>query len=162
MIERSESDRWAALARESKREARRTRQMADSYQREAVALRGLLSRHASQEEVLDCLEREAAERSAVGGTPRLRALIPPETGGVYAFQAGRFVKIGRSNNIAKRLAALQTSHPQVMKLVAVLSPDTDQETAFHKQFASCRAYGEWFYLRGSLLNAVRSIQWEQQ
>lgn len=62
---------------------------------------------------------------------------------VAAPDAGK-VKIGRSTNIVKRMAALVTMSPVPLKLVAVAPGGADVELAYHDKFADLRAVGEWF------------------
>jgi hypothetical protein len=71
---------------------------------------------------------------------------PPQSGGVYAIRgASGYIKIGRADkNIATRMAGLQTSQPETLELVAVLSFDPNDERKFHEMFKRCRRRGEWF------------------
>jgi T5orf172 domain len=65
--------------------------------------------------------------------------------GVYAISDGNgLIKIGRSSNIAKRLAYLQTAHGRELRLLAVLSTVEDDEGKIQAQWAHIRVRGEWF------------------
>ena len=84
----------------------------------------------------------------------LTPIEPPRSPGVYAmFVIPGFVKIGRSDNIAKRVAAFQTAYPIRVSLVAVLSRDPNDEDLFHAQLSENRVRGEWFILS----HAVRQV-----
>ena len=78
--------------------------------------------------------------------------------GVYFVKAGRFVKIGFSTNVAKRLAALQTSQPHKLRLLAVVEGDLSTESALHARFAELRHQGEWFRWKDPLKNFVWSLR----
>lgn len=86
----------------------------------------------------------------------LPAMPAPSGPGVYAIRSGDFVKIGRSGNIKARLAELQAAHPTTLRLVAVLSHDPAEEPHFHRRLQRFRVRGEWFQLRGELLDLIRA------
>ena len=59
------------------------------------------------------------------------------------------IKIGRAKNVSKRLQALQTSSPAVLKLLKTipvegLAATRSLELALHEQFKALRINGEWF------------------
>ena len=68
--------------------------------------------------------------------------------GVYLIESSGFYKIGRSKDIKKRMASLQTASPTEMKLVCTYYPvniSIDRmERCLHKEFADYRGMGEWF------------------
>jgi len=78
-------------------------------------------------------------------------------------QSGEFgpVKIGRSKNVNARLRALQTGHPEPLKLIAVGAGLGDMELDVHYAFALCKMSGEWFtwtyYLREFVLLIRRGV-----
>jgi len=87
--------------------------------------------------------------------PFLEFRDPPTCAGVYCVSYGslpQLVKIGRANNIAKRLRGLGTGAPGGVVLRAVLSLDPDDEKVFHEKFARHHFDGEWF--RADLLKEV--------
>ncbi len=76
---------------------------------------------------------------------RLSQLRKIDGPGVYLIRCGKLMKIGRaSKSIEQRRSALQTSSPQRLELVAVLSTDPDDERAFHAALSAHRSHGEWF------------------
>lgn len=85
----------------------------------------------------------------------LRKLDAPAAPGVYAIASGRFVKIGKSDNIRLRLAQLQTAHAEELALVAVLSERADDEPEFHARLALHRHRGEWFRIEGRVIDVLR-------
>ena len=54
------------------------------------------------------------------------------------------VKIGRSNNPAKRLIGVQTGHPRKLSVLHVEHGAGPLEEDAHKALAACRLNGEWF------------------
>ena len=57
---------------------------------------------------------------------------------------GLFVKIGRSNNVLKRLSNLQTGTYGQLILHALEPGSSQREIELHKQFSEERRSGEWF------------------
>lgn len=54
------------------------------------------------------------------------------------------IKIGIAINPENRLRGLQTSHPSRLSILATCEGGSDQERAYHLQFADRRLSGEWF------------------
>lgn len=77
---------------------------------------------------------------------------PPRAAGVYyIFVAGR-VKIGQSQNIAKRLAEISTATPEPPVLVTVeLGDAAALEELAHRRWEVYRRHREWFACEGELL-----------
>lgn len=94
-------------------------------------------------DVLAQLTRHVWERAA-GSGPR----------SVYFAAADDVVKIGLARDPAKRLAALQTSHPKKLTLLLVLPGGRDLEQRLHERFARYRVGGEWFRRDGHLRNFI--------
>lgn len=73
------------------------------------------------------------------------------------------VKIGKANDVGRRLNALQTSHYEELRVLLVL--DGDREAELHLQFAADRIRGEWFWWSREIEAFVvehfptRSIAW---
>ena len=68
---------------------------------------------------------------------------------VYAMLAGRYIKIGKSVSVQKRLAQLQTGNANTVRVLCEEKCGThqqalDREQALHRYFASKRVRGEWF------------------
>ncbi len=79
--------------------------------------------------------------------PFVRAEKPPQMPGVYCVSFGvapHAVKIGRSENIAARIASFGELAPGGVILRAILSFNPKDEKKFHKRFAAHRLNGEWF------------------
>lgn len=74
---------------------------------------------------------------------------------VYFVSDGEYVKIGKANNVAKRLATLQTAnarHLQCLYLIPAVddSAAVIMEGKLHKLYKDYRLEGEWFDVLGKL------------
>lgn len=83
---------------------------------------------------------------------------PSETRGfVYVVRSGNLVKIGRTNDLERRLRQLSTMNSGELELICSI-PTGDSvtlEKKLHQQFQPFRQHGEWFQL------PEKSIQWLQ-
>lgn len=65
---------------------------------------------------------------------------------VYFISDGAgYIKIGRAGDPAKRLAALQTSTPHSLTIIATVDESVFSEKQIHDRFAHWRVRGEWFH-----------------
>ena len=65
---------------------------------------------------------------------------------VYAVRAGEHVKIGFTADLSSRLKSLQAGTPHRLELLGTHPGGRAREAAWHREFASSRAHGEWFQL----------------
>lgn len=63
---------------------------------------------------------------------------------VYFVACREFIKIGWSENWRSRLANMQTSNPDPIKVLLVLAQPKSFETELHDRFAAHAHRGEWF------------------
>jgi len=70
--------------------------------------------------------------------------------GVYFVLSNRHVKIGHASDIRSRILGLQTSHPELLQLLAWEDGGYKRERELHQQFAAHRERGEWFRPEGDL------------
>lgn len=76
---------------------------------------------------------------------------------VYFIQCGNRIKIGKSNDPWKRLAALQTGNPDQLRLLAIAPGNEDFEQGVQEQFSEYRVNGEWYESNGRLMAFIDSI-----
>ncbi len=88
---------------------------------------------------------------AIGGAPPVA--------GVYFVRCAitGLVKIGVSNNIARRVKGLRSHSPVPLELVGWTHGDIGTERALHKRFAKYRAHGEWFRPHRDVMTAIEKV-----
>lgn len=107
--------------------------------------------HASEELAMEAAVRwlEWADNLAIGKTESIYyILVVPETWpgpapGAHPF-SGLHLKIGRTNDVLKRLQNLRTGTSGELIIMALEPGNAAIEQARHAQFASERRQGEWF------------------
>ena len=135
-----------------------------------------IKRHfGKREELVEALRtfaRESADYADVlnmlpepgTGAPSLDTVVSPKTveGFVYLFKSGDFYKIGRSDDLERRIKEIRVSLPE--KLTPVHSIRTDDppgiEAYWHRRFADRRANGEWFKLSSLDVSAFRKRKFQ--
>lgn len=79
------------------------------------------------------------------------ALISEWGSNVYFISDGEFIKIGKSNNVERRLLELQTANPRKLKLLNTIKCENETsafalESFLHSILQSVHQNGEWFHL----------------
>lgn len=72
---------------------------------------------------------------------------------VYFITDGDFVKIGKANNVKKRLRILQTGNPKHLSIMKIIECEDctkayEIESFLHKIMKPLRVNGEWYRLEG--------------
>lgn len=78
---------------------------------------------------------------------------------VYFVQAETMlrIKIGTSNNIARRVCELRIGSPDKLRVMAVMPGDCSVERQLHKKFSEDRLHGEWFSPSENLLAYINGV-----
>lgn len=82
------------------------------------------------------------------------------TGYVYFIQAfsGGPIKIGYSKNPQRRLAQIQTHHPEHLDLIGVVPANRGElEQRLHQELADWRLSGEWFEDSRAVCRVVEAL-----
>ncbi|QUT04085.1 GIY-YIG nuclease family protein [Sphingobium phenoxybenzoativorans] len=93
------------------------------------------------------IPQHVKDRWAQAGVAAEQPVYPQ--GSIVYFLAGvePYVKIGFSNDLAHRVAQLQSGSPVTLRLLAHLPRGTHHdEKKYHRRFHGSRAVGEWFTL----------------
>ena len=93
-------------------------------------------------------------------TPTLWPVVKVVAGPVVYFiqaEEGGPIKIGYTNNLARRLYALRTGHPSRLRVLATIAGDRATEQTTHSAFSEERINGsEWFRPSSRLLSYINS------
>lgn len=79
---------------------------------------------------------------------------------VYFIQSGIAgpIKIGyTATSVEKRVASLQTAHPEELRVLAIIVGGRDVEAGFHERFALFRKAGEWFEPHPEILAFLSTV-----
>ena len=87
-------------------------------------------------------------------------MIGSKSSQVYVAEAENgMLKIGVSNNAVQRVIALHLQSPIRVRLIALFPGSYRDELKMHDRFKDQRAWGEWFYPCGSILQFVSENRW---
>lgn len=130
------------------------------------------SRFRSKAKLLERMREWAAERddfsdvvtmleSRPAITSRAQAISSSE-GFVYLIGSGNHFKIGRSDEVERRVKEIRIALPEAAKLVHAIRTDDPAgiEAYWHRRFADRRANGEWFKLTAQDIAAFKRRKYQ--
>jgi hypothetical protein len=111
----------------------------------------------------DVAEMLPAYNAAPPSVPSMKPSIPSmKEGYVYLLKSGAFYKVGRGENLEKRVKQIRTALPDTSSLEHAIRTDDPVgiETYWHRRFDEKRANGEWFKLTTSDIAAFKKRKFQ--
>lgn len=107
-----------------------------------IALRNYVGANPDYADVLAMLPASTVVREAKSGGTKAA------DGHVYLIKSGDFYKIGRSDELERRVKSIRVALPDTATLIHAISTDDPPgiEAYWHRRFSNRRANGEWFKL----------------
>ena len=88
--------------------------------------------------------------------------IKKEKQNAYVYVIGnkemKVCKIGFSNNVFKRITAIQTGCPFKLEIFCIVEGSVQTEKKLHKKYDHLRLNGEWFKYEGLLKNSIENTE----
>lgn len=115
-------------------------------------------RYRSRESLISCFRDWLLQKTeysdvlailpVVGATEQYMRTDKRNEGSVYLIQAGAHYKLGRSDELERRVKEIKVALPEAATLVHTIRTDDAPgiEAYWHRRFADRRANGEWFKL----------------
>ncbi len=99
-----------------------------------------------QKEMYELFKREKREKAAVKQLAKRLDIKPIDKGWVYFISDGHYIKIGHTENLERRLMAIQNGNPNRISIIRKIFCEKPAyvEKMYHELFKSFRINGEWF------------------
>ncbi len=112
------------------------------------------------QDLLPMIRKEGSAKHLV--QQEQRQISSRQDGYVYLLKSGKHYKIGKSDDIEKRIKSIVVSLPEKAELVHTIRTDDPSgiERYWHQRFAEDRANGEWFALSTSNVAAFKKRKYQ--
>lgn len=77
---------------------------------------------------------------------------------LYVVRGVEFVKIGFTNDLARRVSELQVGSPHELEVLLAIPGSLEDEAWVHEKFRAWRVRGEWFAFTGALVDWVEAAR----
>lgn len=130
--------------------------LAGHFRSRSALLSALADRAAASDSLSDIATMVAHETMPIGRTSSSQAIEQAE-GLVYLLKSGEHYKVGRSDNLERRIREIRVALPEAASLVHVIRTDDPPgiEAYWHRRFSDRRANGEWFKLSAADIRAFK-------
>jgi hypothetical protein len=79
---------------------------------------------------------------------------------LYFIQVGEYIKIGRTDDVNKRLKQLEAMNPYDVELIEFIEGAGELEHSLHDQFKDRLHRGEWFRIRPCEVVTVGKVEYD--